>query len=110
DETSGFGESRMTARSVPRAIPIAIAVTVNSSVVIRPWTTEYEKKYWRTTLHSKREFVAIDFAIAAPKTRMIAPATQRPGWRTGIALMSSALTGCWVADVVAVGGLLPDPP
>ena len=68
--------------------------------------TELEKKYCRTTPHSKLEFVAIDFASEAPRTRMIAPATQRPGWRTGIALMSSALTGCWVADVVVVEMLL----
>jgi hypothetical protein len=43
-DMSGFGDRRITARSVPRAIPIAIEMTVSSRVVRRPWRTRLERK------------------------------------------------------------------
>src|SRR3954451_11797593 len=46
-------------------------------------------RYSPTTSHSKRGLVAIEWMIATARTRTIAPATQRPGRRTGTARMSS---------------------
>src|SRR4051794_26029148 len=46
-------------------------------------------RYSPTTSHSKRGFVATERTIATARTRTIAPATQRPGRRTGTARMSS---------------------
>ena len=57
----------MTARTIPIAIPIAMQSTVSSSVVISPWMTRLEVKYWRMMPHSKRGLVAIDFTIATER-------------------------------------------
>ncbi len=43
-ETSGFGERRMTARTMPSVMPIAIEVTVSSSVRTSPCRIGLEPK------------------------------------------------------------------
>ena len=36
-DTTGLGDSRMTASTTPRMIPVSMARTVSSSVVTIPW-------------------------------------------------------------------------
>src|SRR5512133_1968754 len=99
-ETSGLGERRMTASTIPSAIPIAIDVAVSSSVTTTPSRMRREKNQSPTIPHPNRLFVAIELASATVRNRRIAVATQRPGWRTGIALISSALTGSAVSVAI----------
>src|SRR5262249_55841209 len=99
-DTSGFGESRITARTTPRTIPIAMASTVSSIVARTACRIWCEKRYWRTTSHWNRGFVATELMIAAATSTMTAAPTPRPGGPTGIALISSGRTGCAVSTVV----------
>src|SRR3954452_19832417 len=68
---------------------MTIAMTVSSIVTRRPSRIELDVKYWPTMSHSKRGFVAIDRTSAIPNSATMAAAIQRPGCRTGTALMSS---------------------
>ena len=43
-DSSGFADSRITARITPSTIPIAIATTVSRMVSSRPSSTRLEKK------------------------------------------------------------------
>ncbi len=88
-ETSGFGDRRITARITPRTIPMAIAMTVSSIVTSRPCRTRLEKKKSPTTSQPKRELVAADRVRTTARKTTTTAATQRPGWRTGTARISS---------------------
>ena len=43
-DTSGFFESRITASTTPRTIPITIETAVSSSVTTRPWRIRLENR------------------------------------------------------------------
>ena len=43
-DSSGFADSRMTARITPSTIPIAMATTVSRMVIARPSSTRLERK------------------------------------------------------------------
>src|SRR2546429_440021 len=77
-----------------RVIPSAWAAWVwPSGTETSPWRMRLEAKYRPTIPHSKREFDAIELPSATARNATRAAATQRPGWRTGIALISSEGTG-----------------
>src|SRR5262249_53766277 len=90
----------MTARRTPRAMPIAIDVTVSSIVRTAPWRIRLEKSQWRVVPPSNRSLCAIELTSAKTRKSRIAVATHRPGWRTGIALISSGRT--WSTVSVAI--------
>src|SRR5215510_14985309 len=58
-------------------------------VTPRPFSTRLERKYCPTMFHSNREFVARECTSIANRTSTTTAAIQRPGWRTGTALISS---------------------
>ncbi len=70
-------------------IPISIEMTVSSSVIRTPCRIRESNRYWPTTCHSKRELLTIERTIEAATSSTTTEAIQRPGWRTGTALMSS---------------------
>src|SRR4051795_5421791 len=84
-----MGESRIPASTTPSTTPMTIEMTVSSMVTSRPCSTWLEVKYWRTRSHSKRGFVATERPSATARIATIATAIQRPGCRTGTALISS---------------------
>ena len=73
-------------------IPMTIAITVSSSVISRPVRMALSVKYWPTTPHSNRRFVATLLTAAARAIRTSAVPIQRPGCRAGTALIRSAGT------------------
>src|SRR5438132_5685269 len=75
---------------MPITIPMAMAITVSSSVIKRPARTVWLVKYWPTTPHWKRGLVATLLAPAARTRITTAVAIHRPGWRAGIALIRPA--------------------
>src|SRR5882757_996575 len=91
--STGFGDSRMTARIRPPTAPIAIASTVSIRVLRRPLSTTSENMYWPTTGQLNRGLVKIAFTNCAASTASTATDTQRPGWRTGTALIGAAPVG-----------------
>jgi hypothetical protein len=68
---------------------MTIESTVSSIVRTRPWRTWWEKKKSPTTLHWKCGFVTALRTSANAISTTSAAATQRPGRRTGTALISS---------------------
>ena len=70
-----------------------IAMTVSSIVTTTPWRILGSNRYCPTMLHSKFGFVTTDRTIDAAITSTITAATQRPGRRSGTALMSSGRSG-----------------
>src|SRR5436190_19368737 len=93
-ETSGLGDSRMTASSTPSSTPMVIALTVSSSVMTTPSRMRWSNRNSPTTCHSSCLFVATEWISEAANSRIRAPATQRPGRRTGTALISSGRRPC----------------
>ena len=85
-----MGDSRITASSTPPTIPIAIDSTVRISVLRRPRSTGSENRYWPTTSHWKFGFVRNEWTSIATSTTITTTATQRPGCRTGTALIGGA--------------------
>src|SRR5438128_795532 len=79
----------MTASTTPRMTPIAIALTVSSSVMKTPLRMRWSNRNCPTTCHSSCLFVATEWISEAANSRISAAATQRPGRRTGMALISS---------------------
>ena len=57
--------------------------------------------------HWKREFDATEFPSAMPTKTRIATATHRPGWRTGIAWISSGAAGSAVSVAIPSLGAAP---
>ena len=104
--SSGFGERRITARTIPSTMPIAIAITVSSIVTRRPSRIRSSNRYSPTTSHWKPDAVTIERTSAAATRRMIAAAIQRPGCRTGTAFMSSGRPVWLVASDEDTGVLL----
>ena len=88
-ETSGLGDSRITANRTPSMMPTAIEMTVNSIVLRTPLRMRWSNRYCPTTLHSKLGLTTIARTIDAAMISMITDAIQRPGRRTGTASMSS---------------------
>ena len=66
-ETSGFGDSRITASSTPRAIPITIDAAVSSSVTTRPSRIRGEANQWAISPHWKRGFDASESTSATAR-------------------------------------------
>lgn len=88
-ESSGLGESRITARMMPPTTPMIMASAVSSNVTSMPCTMLSWKRYFPTMSHLKAGLVKRALSsIAASRAMTTAPA-QRPGWRTGTALMVS---------------------
>ncbi len=97
----GLGDSRMTARTMPSTIPMAMATAVSSSVTSSPRRTRDENRYWPTTSHWKRGSRlpprstvenASEWTSMAASTSRTAALTHRPGWRSGTAV--SVSLGC----------------
>src|SRR5262245_28590464 len=105
--TSGFGDRRITASTMPKAMPIAIAITVSSMVSTSPSSTRREKKYWPTTPQPKPFSVTRPCTNMAASTAMTTEATQRPGWRTGTALMSAGPAAGGTSGTPGVAGSGP---
>ena len=78
-DTSGFGDSRMTASSTPSTTPTAIAMAVSSIVTRSPSRIRSSNRYSPTTPHSKRGLLTTERTIATATRRITAAATQRPG-------------------------------
>ncbi len=98
-DTSGFGESRMTARATPERD----ADRHRDHGQLDRHTQAFEDPFVgkvapRPRSHSNLGLVAIEWTIATATIRTIAPASQRPGRRTGTARIS-------VGPSLAVGGL-----
>jgi len=71
-----------------------MALTVNSIVRTTPSRMRWSNRNSPTTCHSSCLFVATEWTSEAPNSRIRAAATQRPGWRTGMALISSGRLPC----------------
>src|SRR5579859_3010197 len=87
--SSGLGDSRRTASTVPRMTPIAMATTVSSSVRPSPAMISCAAKYWPTVSQWNRGLVTSACTSIANSTRTTAAGTHRPGCLTGTALISS---------------------
>src|SRR5436309_4044909 len=98
-DTMGTGDRRITANTMPSAMPMTIARTVSSSVTRRPCTIELVVKYCRTTPHSK--FLFVDTAITNKTNRnnTTTVATHRPGRLRGMALTGGGAARSSPADV-----------
>src|SRR3984885_4219311 len=79
----------MIASPPPSTMPMAIAISGSSIVTRSPLMMRASNRYSPTTPHSKFAFVTTERPSATAITRMTAAATQRPGRRTGTAVMSS---------------------
>src|SRR4030088_212641 len=79
----------MIASTTPRITPIAIALAVSSSVTVTPSRIRWSNRNCPTTCHSRSLFVATERTSEAPNSKISPVATQRPGCRTGTALISS---------------------
>ena len=99
----------MTASSTPSTIPSACAASVSSIVTTTPLVIRWSSMKCPTCPHWNRLFVAIELTIAIEMTSTIAAATQRPGWRTGTALMSSGPGGCESEDTLSGVVVTRDP-
>src|SRR4051812_5871880 len=78
-------------------MPMAIAITVSSSVATRPLRMPCSKKYFPNVLQSRFGLVNSMWTSMAARTSTIAPLTHLPGCRTGTALMVSGRTGSAVS-------------
>src|SRR5882757_543497 len=103
--STGFGDSRMTARISPPIAPIAIASTVSIRVLRSPLSTTSENMYWPTTGQLNRGLVKIAFTNCAASTASTTTDTQRPGWRTGTALIGAAPVGAELAGGIGLGSV-----
>ena len=88
-DTSGFGDSRITASTTPRTIPITIETTVSSIVTRTPRVMRGSNRKSPTVPQPKRGLVAIEWIATAKRNSTIALAIQRPQCRTGTARISS---------------------
>ncbi len=96
-EMIGFGDSRMTAMTMPSRTPRIIASTVSSRLVRTPSSTGGRNMLRNMNRHWNASFVTSMCANIATSTAMTASAAQRPGWRTGTARMGSGppAATCW---------------
>lgn len=99
-EMIGLGDSRITASTMPRATPIAIASTVSSSVVRTPPSTGGANMLSSMKRHWNAGLVTSMLTNIATSTATTAVATQRPGCRTGTALITSGSDGASVRGTV----------
>ncbi|WP_452176591.1 hypothetical protein [Kitasatospora saccharophila] len=88
-ESTGFFDSRMTASSTPPTTPISMDSAVSSRVTQMPCTTVGSRSVAPTKSQSSAGLVSRTCSSIAPSTATTATETQRPGWRTGTALMVS---------------------
>src|ERR1700682_1912769 len=108
-DRSGLVDSRITASTTPKITPIAIALTVSSSVSSTPSRILWSKRYSPTTCHSIRLLVATEWTSEPPNIRIRAAEAQRPRCRTGTALISSGRrsgSGLSVASAVDTSYLM----
>ena len=55
EDSSRFGERRMTASTTPITMPSVIATSVSSTVTSNPFRTSAVVKYWPTTFQPNRQ-------------------------------------------------------
>src|SRR5215216_248988 len=93
----GFGDSRIMAITIPSATPMIIDSTVRRSDVFTPSMTGGRNMLSSMKLHWKASFVTSMWTNIAATMARTTIATQRPGCRTGTAVMAS---GCARSGVV----------
>ena len=79
----------MTASTTPSVTPSTIAATVSHKVVHTPLRTGSVNAFCSWKSHCQFGLVTTLLTTIATSTAMIATSTQRPGCRTGMALMAS---------------------
>ncbi len=103
-DTIGFGDRRMTASRIPSTMPIAMAMAVSIRVFSTPCRIELSNRYCRTTDQLISGLVINQCSSCATSTRMIAADTQRPGCRTGTAVMISGRLAAVVGSLTVIVG------
>src|SRR5882757_8294747 len=85
-DTTGLGDSRMTASTVPSTTPITMASAVSSSVATSPCITVPVVKYFLT--RPQRQ-AGLENSVCTSIAASTATETHRPGCRTGTAVIRS---------------------